>query len=56
MNYESRISYRSHDTTPRQRRIQAQRNAIEAAFNEVVSVALGALILGAGVIALFFFC
>jgi len=54
MNYSKR-HYTSHETTPRQRRIQAQHSFISA-MNENIEILLGAIILGAGVIALFFFC
>jgi len=50
MNYAKR-HYNSQDTTPRQRRLQAERRLLIARFHEHVGI-----ILGAGILALFFFC
>ena len=44
MNY-AKPQYTSRETTPRQRRIQDQRHAIHAAFNENLGIALGAILL-----------
>jgi len=55
MNY-AKPHYSSQDTTPRQRRLQAERRFFIARFHEHVGIILGALILGAGILALFFFC
>jgi len=54
MNYEHRQLYTSRDTTPRQRRLKAERQLIRASFNETLSAIAGGILLGLLILCLFF--
>lgn len=54
MNYEHRQLYTSRETTPRQRRLKAERQLIRASFNETLSAIAGGILLAVLIICLFF--
>jgi len=54
MNYEHRQLYTSRDTTPRQRRLKAERQLIRAQYHSLIADILGALALAILIIALFY--
>jgi hypothetical protein len=54
MNYQQRKIYTSQDTTPRQRRLAAQRRVLRAGLRQTLSAAGGILLLAAIIICLFF--
>lgn len=53
MNYAKR-HYTSHETTPRQRRLQAQRRFLLARFHERIGMILGGIAFAVIILALFF--
>lgn len=54
MNYEHRQLYTSRETTPRQRRLKAERRFLLAQYHSLIADILGALALAILIIALFY--
>jgi hypothetical protein len=55
MKYEHRQLYISRETTPRQRRLQAERRALLAQYHETISAIAGGILLGLLILCLFMF-
>jgi hypothetical protein len=55
MNYEHRQLYTSRETTPRQRRLKAERQFMLARYHETISAIAGGILLGLLILCLFMF-
>jgi len=54
MNYEHRQLYTSRETTPRQRRLKAERQFMLAQYHETISAIAGGILLAVLIVCLFF--